>query len=398
MDTKQIDFLKESQEIEGFLLQIRSALHSSPELSGEEWATCALIRKTLQEFGIEIQEQFVSPNTVALIRGCHPGPTVALRADIDALPIFEQNDVSYRSRHDGVMHACGHDAHTAMLLGASKLLMQHREQLRGNVKLIFQSSEEKAPGGAKGLVEAGVLENPHVEMIFAQHVQAHFHSGEVGIYTGNFMASSDDFRLTVYGKSCHAAHPQRGIDAILVASQIVVALQSLISRSTMPVIPAVLSVCTISGGEKSNIIAGQVTMTGTLRTLDGTVRQELQEKMRTLSAGIAESMGASCELEFTAGYPGVTNNETAADFMRRSAAKIFGKGHVKVPEYPSTGSEDFAWYQQKCPGVIAHIGCGCPEKGITSAIHTATFDIDPPTLSFGAALLAQTAWDCFAEN
>ena len=392
-NTDAVHFREEAENLQPYLTAIRERLHQYPELSSQEFQTCATIREELEKLGLEPDPRFAAPDTVALLRGAFPGPAAALRADIDALPITERTSAPYRSKYSGVMHACGHDAHTAMLLGAAKLLAARRAQLRGNVKLIFQSAEEQAPGGARGLVERGVLEEPHVEMIFAQHVQAHIPCGRLGLRTGSFMAASDDFRISVYGRSCHAAHPQRGVDAIWAGSQIITALQGEMNRAKAPVVPAVLSVCTIQGGTKSNIIADSLVMTGTLRTLDEGIRTVLKERIATVADRTARACGASCEVVFTPGYPCVSNNSHACSVMRAAGEKVLGAGQVFSLEYPSTGSEDFAWYQQNFPGVIGHIGCGNPEKGITSAIHTPAFDIDDRVLPLGAALLAQCAWD-----
>lgn len=384
------DLLTEAKELSGELNCIRQRLHREPELSGQEWETCQFIRSELAKLKLMPEPSFSPPHTVALLHGELPGPCIALRADIDALPIHEQNNVPYRSCHSGVMHACGHDAHTAMLLGATRLLVAHRQELHGAVKLIFQSSEEKFPSGAKDLTERGVLRNPPVEMIFAQHVQSHIPCGKMGVYTGGFMAASDEFRLVVTGKSCHAGHPERGVDAISVAAQIITALQTLISRETAPVMSAALSIGTISGGERANIIADTVTMTGTLRTLDETVRTKLRRRIAELSSAVARGMGGDCQATFEVGYPCVNNDATAAEHIRMTASAVLGAENVFVPATPSTGSEDFAWYLQEVPGVMVHIGCGNSNQGIISPIHTPTFDIDPDCLPLGAAVLAYT--------
>ncbi|MBU5627109.1 amidohydrolase [Oscillibacter sp. MSJ-2] len=393
-----VNFRDEGQSLRQMIIGFRRRLHRTPELSGSEFETCRFIRSVLAEHGLPAADHFPQPATVVTITGEYSGPVVALRADIDALPIQEENQVDYCSVNNGVMHACGHDAHTAMLLGAAILLGRHRKSLRGSVKLIFQPSEEAAPSGAKALLELGVLERPKVDVIFAHHVQSHIACGQIGVYEGAFMAAADNFRLIVHGKSCHAAHPQRGVDAIWVSSQIITAFQSLISRFTLPVAPAVLSICTISGGTRPNIIADTVTMYGTLRTLERDVREDLISKMHKISSAIAEGYGAACELEITPGYPAVCNDKSACAIMRGASEKILGRDHIAPIQYPSTGSEDFAWYQQSCRGVISNLGCGNPEKGLTSSIHTPTFDIDENCLPLGAAILAQCAWDYMDQS
>lgn len=386
-------FQEEARSLEPFLRTVRRQLHAHPELSGAEWDTCAFIRRTLSDLGIAPDQRFAPPNTVALLQGGQPGPTVALRADIDALPIQEKNEVPYRSQRDGIMHACGHDAHTAMLLGAAALLFPRMEGLRGSVKLIFQSAEEAPPGGAVGLIEQGVLQDPPVSMIFAQHVQAHIRCGQAAVYPGCFMAAADTLTIDVWGRSCHAAHPQRGVDAIWIAAQILTALQGLMGRGRIPAIGAVLSMCRIQGGEKSNILADHVCMEGTLRTLDEALRRELKARIQTLSEQTAALWGGRCDVSFCPGYPCVCNDGAASARMAKAQSKILGEENIVSLPYPSTGSEDFAWYQQSCPGVMANLGCGAPERGMVSSIHTPTFDIDESCLPLGAAILAQCAWD-----
>ena len=371
----------------------RNFFHAHPELSGEEFNTYSKIRNILNELNIEIIEKFSAPNVVAILKGMQRGPTIAIRADMDALPIREENNVPYRSLIPGIMHACGHDAHITMLLGAAEILSKRIKELNGNIKLIFQSSEEKSPGGAYSLVQENVLEAPKVDAICALHVQGHIPCGRLAIYQGNFMAASDDIFISVHGKSCHAAHPERGIDAILVSVQIFTALQSIISRLKSPTIPAVLSICTIGGGAKNNVIADSVQMTGTLRTFDENWRELLKKHIQKVACGIAQSYGASCNVEFVPGYPSVNNDRHLCEKLRESASKIIGTDNVFSPNFPSTGSDDFAWYQKQCPGIIAHIGCGNSKLGISASIHTPCFDIDPDVLPIGASIIAQFAYD-----
>ncbi len=360
----------------------------------QEFETCKRIKTALLECGIEPERDFSEPAVVAVLRGtAGSGPTIALRADMDALPIVEKSKASYTSQNPGIMHACGHDAHMAMVIGAGIMLNEHLYQMCGNVKLIFQPSEEVYPGGAYSLIEQGVLENPHVDAILAHHVQSHIEVGRIGIKTGNFMAATKEFTLSVKGKSGHAAHPQRGIDSIVVAAQIILALQTIVSRLTTPTTPIVLSVCTISGGTKSNVLAGEVTMCGTVRTLDDSLGEQVRAQMEQIVRGITQSCGASYSLKFDGGYPAVRNDSSLAMLVKQSAAKILGQKTVFEIQEPSMGGEDFAWYQHHRPGVITNLGCGNTVKGIVAPIHNEHFDIDEDCIAYGAAVMAQVAWD-----
>lgn len=338
-------------------------------------------------------ENFAEPAVVAMLRGVMGDHVVALRADMDALPIRENSGVPFSSHHEGIMHACGHDAHVAMLLGAARLLQARQSELPGHVRLIFQPSEEKHPGGALALIEQGVLESPPVEAIFGQHVQTHIPVGKLGIMSGPFMAASDDFTIRIIGCSCHAAHPEQGIDAIVIAAQVILALQSIVSRNTDPVQPIVLSVSTIEGGKKTNIVADCVTMRGTLRTLSEEVRARTKERMQHIVGAVAVGNGGEGEIDFEPGYPVVYNDPDLSAQVKASAAAVLGEKNVFAIAHPTMGGEDFSRYQQHCPGVYTNLGCGNAAAGISAPIHTEKFRIDLDCLPLGAALLAQQAWD-----
>ena len=387
-------FRQETEKIKDWLIELRREFHQHPEPSMEEFRTCRTIKETLSELGLEPEPNFPEPAVVATLTGAEEtGPTIALRADMDALPITEKNEVPYASQNPGLMHACGHDAHLAMLLGAGMVLNKRRSQLPGNVKLIFQPSEETYPGGARMLIEHGVLENPHVDAIFAHHVQSHLEVGQVGVKPGNFMASTREFTLTVKGKSGHAAHPQRGIDSIVITAQIIMAFQTIASRLTSPTTPVVVSACTIAGGVKPNVLAGEVTVAGTVRVLEEAVGQQVERQMEEIVRGLTQTYGAGYSLHFQPGYPAVQNDPALAELVTAAAAKIVGKEHVIQLEQPSMGGEDFGWYQRYRPGVITNLGCGNAARGLTAPIHNERFDIDEDCLVYGAAITAQVAWD-----
>ncbi|MEA4849658.1 MAG: amidohydrolase [Clostridiaceae bacterium] len=375
------------------IVSFRRILHQYPELSNKEYGTCKRIKEVLCKYSIE-PDSFSEPAVIATLNGGKGnGPSIAIRADMDALPIKERSGVEYASLNPGVMHACGHDAHTAMAVGALLLLKEHLHELRGSVRFIFQPSEEKHPGGAQKLIAEGVLENPKINAIFAHHVQAHIEVGHMGVKKGAFMASSAEFTLIIKGKSGHAAHPQRGIDSIVIAAQVIMALQTISSRLTAPTIPVVLSICKIEGGTKANILAGEVIMKGTTRVLDEEVRKKVHSQMYDIVENITRIYGAEFSLQFEEGYPVVRNDAVLTDVVKSAGEKILGEDKVFEIESPSMGGEDFSRYQQYCPGVITNLGCGNKKKGIIAPIHSDSFLIDEDCLTMGAAILAQVAYD-----
>jgi len=380
------------------LVEQRRELHMHPELSFEEWETGKKIREQLLTLGYELQEGIPAPNCVAILRGGKPGKTVALRADIDALPITEENDVPYRSQNEGVMHACGHDAHTAMLLGAAKLLADHRDCLDGNVKLIFQQAEELIPGGAKPLTEAGVMENPHVDAIFTQHVQAFVPVGSFSVSIGPAMAATDTFKIHIRGKGGHGGHYHAATDIIVVAAQVISALQIISSRKLSPFRPIALSICNVHGGTTDNVLPDEVVLGGTLRTYDTKTRTHVLDEMHSILGHITAMHGASYTLDLHCGYPAVINDADAVAFGKRIAEKLIGEGHFNDHEDPSMGGEDFAYYLAYAPGAMFNIGIGNAARGITASIHNSRFDIDEDCLPLGTAFLASLAYGYLKEN
>jgi amidohydrolase len=369
----------------------RRHLHRHPELSFREIETGKFIAAKLTEYGIPHEHGWGKNGVVALIGGKRPGKVVALRADIDALPILEANDVPYRSQNQGVMHACGHDVHTACLLGAAKILYALRNEFDGTLKLIFQPGEEKLPGGASILIAEGVLENPKPVSIIGQHVLPAMETGRVGFKSGMFMASADELYLTVKGKGGHGAAPQECVDPVLIASHIVVALQQIVSRNANPTVPGVLTFGKInSTGGATNVIPNEVKMEGTFRTMNETWRAEAHRRMKKMAEGIAESMGGSCDFRIEVGYPFLVNDEDLTARARRFAEEYLGKEMVEDLPLRMT-AEDFAYYSQKMPACFYRLGTGNKARGVTSPIHTDTFDVDENCLETGMGLMSWLA-------
>lgn len=389
-----MNFKELAQKYHDRIITYRRDFHSEPEVSFHEFKTSEKIKKFLTDNGIEILPIVSDTSVVGIIRGGKPGKTFGLRADIDALPMPEKNDLPYKSKHEGVMHSCGHDAHTAMLMGVALVMNEVKDELEGNLKLIFQAAEEKTPGGAIGLVNAGVLENPTVDAIMAFHVNTTLPAGVVGFKPNASSASADKFTITVIGVGGHGAHPDKTIDPIAISGQIITSLQQIVSRSISGVQSGVVTIGTIHGGTKDNIIADEVVMTGTIRTLDKNIRTFIHKRIDEILRGIEISFNCKCKLELELGYPVLYNNaEFIRDYAVGSTAKIVGAENVIELPVPSMGAEDMAYYLEKVPGVIGSLGAGNVAKGITVGGHNSLFNIDEDCLWVGTACLAQTAWD-----
>lgn len=390
-----------SESIQEEVLAYRRHLHQHPELSFHEVETARFVAEKLKAMGLEVQEGLgvreAHTGVCALIKGRNPEKrVVALRADMDALPIVEQNNVSYKSTNEGVMHACGHDVHTSSLLGTAMILNQLKEEFEGTVKLIFQPGEETPPGGASLLIEDGILDNPKPDVIIGQHVWPQIPTGIVGIAKGTFLASADMFEITIKGRGGHAAMPQFCIDPVVISAHVVLALQNLASRMNDPLNPMVLSVCEINGGDAKNVIPNTVTLGGTLRAMSEEWRAQVLEKMQELVQSIAGSFGASCEIEITPGYPSLYNNEQLTEQVHASTVKYLGA--QRVIEMPKAmGSEDFSFYTHHMPGCFYVIGVGNPEKGITANVHEDTFNIDEDALAMAPGLMAWLALEQLAQ-
>jgi amidohydrolase len=372
-------------------IEMRHHLHANPELSFEEFETSKFVKNHLLKIGITDIEHVANTGLVALIKGKNPEKKViALRADLDALPILEQNDVIYKSNNLGVMHACGHDVHTTCLLGAAEILFNLKESFEGTIKLIFQPGEEKLPGGASLMIAENVLENPTPEAIFGQHVMPLIPVGKVGFKCGLYMASSDEIFIKVIGKGGHGAMPHLNIDPIVIAAQIIISLQQIVSRMASPIIPSVLSFGKINANGATNVIPNEVLIEGTFRTLDEKWRFDAHEKMIKMASLIAEGMGGKCEFEVRKGYPFLRNDEDLTSSAKQGAIEYLGSENV-VDLDTWMAAEDFAYYSQIIPACFYRLGTRNEKKGIVSSVHTPTFDIDEDALSIGVGLMAYLA-------
>ena len=374
------------------IIHIRRHLHQHPELSFQEVETGKFIAKKLQQFGIPHQHGIADNGVVGLIKGKNPNKkVVALRGDIDALPIQEANEVPYKSKHEGVMHACGHDVHTSSLLGSAKILNALKDHFEGTIKLIFQPGEEKLPGGASIMIKEGVLENPAPKSIFGQHVHPPLEAGTIGIKSGKYMASTDEIYMTVTGKGGHGALPQDCIDPILITSNIIVSLQQIVSRHANPTVPTVLTFGKInSTGGATNVIPNEVKVQGTFRTMDEKWRKKAHKKMKKMAEGIAKAMGGKCEFKLVNGYPYLVNHEELTERAKQRAIEYLGKS--KVIDLPiRMTAEDFSYFSQAMPACFYRLGTGNKKKGITSNIHTNTFDVDEKALELSIGLMAWLA-------
>ena len=369
-------------------ISIRHHLHAHPELSYQEFETSAFIQQKLRDFGIPFTVM-AATGVVGVIEGQHPGKKViALRADIDALPIQEENDIPYKSTRPGIMHACGHDVHTTCLLGAAKILNELKNEWEGTVKLIFQPGEERNPGGASLLIKEGVLTKaPVPQAIYGLHVHPQLAIGQLSFRGGQVMASADEIYITIKGKGGHAAAPHLTADTILIASQLIVSLQQIISRNRNPLNPSVLSICSIQGGHTTNVIPSEVKLMGTFRALDEEWRFKAHELIRQQATGLVHAMGGEIDLHIDVGYPSVYNNEALNAIARNLAEDYVGKERVETTEV-RMGAEDFGYYTQHIPGCFYRLGVMNVEKGITSGVHTPTFNIDESAIETGMGMMA----------
>lgn len=377
------------EEIFSDIVQIRRQIHMYPELRDETARTANLISSVLEEVGVEIRRNVGRNGVVGVIRGGRDEPCVALRADMDALPIQEGNDVSYRSRVPGVMHACGHDVHTAILIGVGMILNSIRSELPGAVKLIFQPAEEVGTG-AQAMIEDGVMEEPHVDRIFGLHVWTELGVGQIGVRSGPAMANMDWFKITVEGVGGHGAQPHQTRDPITASAYLIAQLQTVVSRSVSPLAPAVVTVGRIEGGTACNIIPAEVKMEGTVRSLDSEVREMIVERIRSVLKGIELSMGVRCSFTYDMGSPVVYNDPHLADLVRSVGAEMLGEEKVFEVE-PSMGGEDFAFYLEHAPGVFFRIGVRDEERGFVNKIHSPTFDVPEEAMKTGMLMMVGVA-------
>lgn len=370
------------------LIEIRRHLHRNPELSMKEEKTSAFIAEKLEEYGIKYTKGIAVHGIVGIIEGKNPGKmTIALRADMDALPITEENKTEYCSTVPGVMHACGHDVHMTCLIGASRILQNLRNRFEGTIKLVFQPSEEQFPGGASMMIKEGVLENPAPQKMFGQHVLPTLVAGKIGLKPGKYMASTDEVYLTVKGRGGHAATPELNIDPVLIGSHIVVSLQQIVSRTAPPTLPAVLSFGRFIAEGRTNIIPDEVKIAGTLRTFDEKWRSETHERITGMAQGIAESMGGTCEVFIDKGYPFLVNDDTVTAETKAAAIEYLGEGNVVDLDMRMT-AEDFAYFSQRVPSCFYRLGIRNEEMGVVHNLHTSKFDVDERSLETGAGLMA----------
>lgn len=368
-------------------IEIRHHLHAHPELSYQEFETSKFVQSKLKDWGIPFEIK-ATTGVVGLIKGKNPDKRiVALRADMDALPIKEENDIAYKSKNEGVMHACGHDVHTTCLLGASKILNELKNDWEGTVKLIFQPGEEKNPGGASLLIKEGVLENPEPSSIFGLHVHPGLAIGKMSFREGKVMASADELYITIKGKGGHAASPHLCIDPILISSHLIVALQQIASRNNNPHNPTVLSITSIQGGSTTNVIPNEVKLKGTFRAMNEEWRFKAHELIRNIATSVVHGMGGEIDLLIDVGYPSVYNNELLNGMARKKAEEYIGEKNVEETE-PRMGAEDFGYYSQEIPGCFFRLGVMNEKKGIVSGVHTPTFNIDESAIETGMGMMA----------
>ena len=374
-------------EMKDWLVQIRRTIHMHPELMYEEEKTALLVGEWLENFGMEVKKGVAKTGVVGLLRGAKEGKTVAIRADMDALPIEEANPVPYASKIKGKMHACGHDAHTAILLGVAKFFSSMRDQLHGNIKWIFQPAEEGGAGG-KLMTEEGVLENPRVDAIFGAHVFPDLSTGKIGIHEREGLAATDRVIIKLIGKGGHGAYPHLSRDPILAAGHLITQIHSIVSRNISPLDNAVISLGKISGGTAFNIIPDAVEILGTVRSLTQEVREQLKEKLEQVSQGIARSFGLDCQFVFDYGYPALVNDPQMSHLIASACGKAIGKENVEFIR-PSMGGEDFAYYLEKVPGSFFRLGCRNEKKGMIHPFHNSRFDLDEDVLPFGVEMFVR---------
>lgn len=374
--------LREVGDQQDWMLKVRRELHRKPELGLEEFLTAQLIEEELRALGIEYQRWDTA--IVGLIAGNREGPTVALRADMDALPIQEETGLPFASTHPGRMHACGHDAHTAILLGAARWLKENQGSLKGNVKLFFQPAEETV-GGAATMVERGCLENPTVDYVFGLHVMPYLPVGRVETRRGALNGCSATLDVVIRGKGGHAAYPETGIDAVLMAAHVVVGLNNLVARYVSPLESAVITVGTIHGGTTSNVMAEEVRLSAALRATTDRVRDVLVERARSVVEGVSNAYGGTGKVDLSYGYAALVNDDEAVDMVEQVSTALLGPGSLVWKEKPSMGVEDFSFFTQNAPGAFYHLGCAVP-GGENAPLHSPRFILNEDCLSVGAAM------------
>ncbi len=389
--TNSLDFSQIRLEIKALhsqLVQWRRHLHQYPELGFQEKLTAKFVAQKLQEWAIDHQTDIAKTGIVATINSSHPGPVLAIRADMDALPIQEENSILYRSRHDGVMHACGHDGHTAIALGTAYYLETHRNSFRGTVKIIFQPAEEH-PGGAKPMIEAGVLKNPDVDAIIGLHLWNRLPVGTLGVRSGALMAAVECFRCDIFGKGGHGAMPDQTIDAVLVSAQVVNALQSIVARNVNPLDSAVVTVGELKAGTALNAIADRAYLSGTVRYFNPTLEGYLSQRVEEVIAGVCQSYGAKYELDYWQLYPPVINDTNIAELVRSVALQVVETPQGVVPECQTMASEDMSFFLKEVPGCYFFLGSANEKQGLDFPHHHPRFNFDESALSTGVEMFVR---------
>ena len=392
--------LKQARLIENEIIDIRRRIHQNPELGFEEAETARYISTYLQGLGLAVQEDIGKTGVVALLRGglaVADSKTVAVRADMDALPVTEETAVEYASTKQGLMHACGHDAHVAMTLGLAKILTQFKDKLAGDVKFIFQPCEERPPGGAIEMIKDGVLENPKVDAIIGMHVNPVVSSGFIGFKEGALMAATDEFTLTIKGKGGHGAAPHHTIDTVVLGAQVIQALQTIPSRRVDPVEPLVLTIGMVKAGVAQNVIADTMILEGTVRTLDPNLRELVPKLMRQVIGGVVAGAGGTYELKYELGYPALYNNQQMVALVKEAAQEVAGRGKSIMVKNPSMGGEDFAYFAEKVPACYCFLGVGYQDRE-NYPWHHPKFTLDESKLALGTAILAKAVVKYLGEG
>jgi amidohydrolase len=386
--TPNLAVSSEMAQLAESVIDLRRVLHQWPELGFQERRTSALVAHHLQALGIEVRTGIAQTGVLGVLRGNDEGKTILLRADMDGLPIEEASGIPYASQNHGVMHACGHDGHTAILLTVARVLAQRRHQLSGTVKFAFQPAEELPPGGAKGMIEEGVLENPSVDAVFGLHLWNGLPVGQIGVDDGPIMASVDRFDIVIKGVGSHGAYPHAGVDPIVVSSHVVGALQTVVSREVPPLAPVVVSIGTFQAGTAFNVIPSQAELSGTVRTVDMRIREEMPARLERIVRGVTSGMRAEYSFNYAFGYPVTVNDRHWAQFARQVAGAIVGDVNV-VSAGMTMGAEDMSYFLDAVPGCYLRLGSGNADKGLIHPHHSALFNFDEAALPIGVELLAQ---------
>jgi amidohydrolase len=384
---------KISQEIFPSLAKLRREFHQYPELAYQEFETAKRVERELKKLKLKVKTGIAKTGVLGFLEGSKKGKTCALRADMDALPVLEQTNFPYKSKTKGIMHACGHDLHMTCVIGAATVLSELKDELPGNVKFIFQPSEEVGPGGAKPMIQAGILKNPKVEGIFGLHSDSSIPVGMIGVKDGPMMAQADSFDISIIGKGGHGARPHDGVDAIVLASSVIQALQTIVSRRINPLEPVVISIGQIEGGTARNIICDRVILKGTARTLNKNVTKNIPKLLKEITSGIVKSYGGDFEFKYSPGYPVLANDKEMTDLVRSSIKKLYGGKAIFEIKNPMMGGEDFAYFLKEVKGSFIRLGIRNEKKDAVYPWHHPKFTVDEDAIKIGTEVLFQVAFD-----